>query len=74
MSEQTPVAADAPVMKAWEAYKATDEYANTKRWAVVAEYTDGSLWAAFLQGWASYSLMLAAAQSVDAVAKGREVL
>jgi hypothetical protein len=67
MSEMIPIASDAPVMKAWEVYKATDDYANTKRWALESEHTDGSLWAAFLQGWACCSLMLAATQAADAV-------
>lgn len=44
------VAKDAPLMIAWEAYKATEEFANTKRWASQAEHTEGSLWAAFMVG------------------------
>jgi hypothetical protein len=51
MSASAPVPADHPLMKAWEAYKASDEYASTKKWAVYAENTDGSLWAAYSQGW-----------------------
>lgn len=37
-------------MIAWEAYKATEGYANTKRWATKPEHTEGSLWAAFEAG------------------------
>lgn len=44
------VAKDAPLMIAWEAYKATEDYANTKRWATKPEHTEGSLWAAFMAG------------------------
>lgn len=51
MSEaMSPVPKDAPVRIAWEAYKASDDYANTKKWAVVLAHTDGSLWAAFYAG------------------------
>lgn len=39
-------------MAAWEAYKATDDYANTKRWAGHDDQAaDGSLWASFERGW-----------------------
>jgi len=50
MSVQTPVDKTSPLWKAWEAYKAGDEYENTKRWATVPEHTEGSLWAAFCEG------------------------
>ena len=61
-------------MVAWEAYKATPDYANSKHWAMTIQpmmftgdpeskryglmpieqreqHVEGSLWAAFLQGW-----------------------
>ncbi len=39
-------------MAAWEAYKSTDDYAITKRWAGHDDQaTDGSLWASFERGW-----------------------
>lgn len=47
---QSPLSANHPLMLAWEAYKATDEYANTKRWASHPEHAEGSLWAAFVAG------------------------
>jgi hypothetical protein len=47
----TPVSPDSPLMKAWEAYKATDEYANTAYWALQSQHTQGSLWAAFVRGY-----------------------
>lgn len=53
MNENTPINANAPVMLAWEAYKATDEYDNTRRWASKPDHTDGSLWAAFFKGYFS---------------------
>ena len=40
-----------PIMVAWEKYKTGDEYANTRRWAIDKNHTEGSLWAAFLEGW-----------------------
>jgi hypothetical protein len=51
MPTETPVPADHPLMKAWKAYQQTAEFANTKKWAAHPEHVDGSLWAAFMQGW-----------------------
>jgi hypothetical protein len=52
------VAADDPLMIAWEAYKRTAAFANTKKWATDIEWikqssdnVDGQLWAAFDAGW-----------------------
>jgi len=53
MNATTPVSKDSPLWLAWEAYTATEEYANTKRWAVVPEHAEGSLWAAFERGFAA---------------------
>ena len=50
MSAMAPVPKDDPLMIAWEAYKATDEYANTRHWALKDAHVDGSLWAAFSEG------------------------
>jgi hypothetical protein len=52
MSVMTPAPKDAPVMVAWEAYKLTDEYQNTRKWALHERHVDGSLWAAFSEGFA----------------------
>lgn len=41
---------DNPIMIAWENYKNTPEYENTKHWATNQKHTEGSLWAAFLAG------------------------
>src|SRR3990167_8560150 len=51
-TEMAPVPKDSPLMKAWETYKASDDYANSRKWARHAsdDYVDGSLWAAFAEG------------------------
>jgi hypothetical protein len=73
---QTPCPADHPMMLAWEAYKETEAFKNSKHWAMTvapmiqvgdpdaerkryelmpaeqrSRHVDGSLWAAFVQGW-----------------------
>lgn len=50
MSTATLLPADHPLRRAWEAYKASDDYPNTRRWALVDAHVDGSLWAAFAAG------------------------
>jgi hypothetical protein len=47
------VAADEPVMIAWTAYKATAEFASTWNWAAHDKHREGSLWAAFEQGFSA---------------------
>jgi hypothetical protein len=74
----SPVPADHPLMLAWNAYKETEEFKNSKKWALTiapmiqagdpdAErkrfslmpieqretHVDGSLWAAFMAGFAA---------------------
>ena len=51
MGNSTPLPSDDARMVAWREYTATDDYRNTKRWAVEPPHTEGSLWAAFLAGW-----------------------
>lgn len=54
MSTQTPVAADDPLMIAWEALKQTEEYQNAVHWTIEAKNNneaDGELWFAFEAGW-----------------------
>lgn len=46
----TACPSDSPLMKAWEGYKASPEYANSFRWAEHEQHRDGSMWAAFLAG------------------------
>lgn len=54
-----PVPEDHPLMVAWNAYKATDDYANSRKWAIhrnhaddeqYVQWVEGSLWAAFMAG------------------------
>lgn len=42
-----------PRMVAWEDYKLSSAYANSFKWAQYPEHRDGSMWAAFLQGFDS---------------------
>ena len=47
---------DHPLMIAWTAYQATDEYANAQKWAMTTyegqhPYLEGSLWAMFVAGY-----------------------
>jgi hypothetical protein len=42
---------DAPVMQAWIAHQATDEYANNLKWVAYPEHAVGSLWALFYAGY-----------------------
>lgn len=51
MTGQSPVPKDHPLMKAWEAYKATPDFGNSKQWAAHPEHLLGSLWAVFNAGW-----------------------
>lgn len=65
MPESTALPKDAPLMVAWEAFKATDDYANTHKWArtprvedhddgslvMTWPHTEGSLWGAFMAGY-----------------------
>jgi hypothetical protein len=51
MPDMVALPSDDPVMLAWNAYKQTEDYANTLKWAVLREHTEGSLWGAFLSGW-----------------------
>lgn len=46
----SPVPKDHPLMIAWEAYKATEDYANSRTWAAIPAHVDGSLWSAFERG------------------------
>ncbi len=34
MPNETPIQSDHPLKKAWDAYKATEDYANSKGWAL----------------------------------------
>ena len=53
---EVPVSKDAPVMIAWNAYKASDRYSIVKKWATYPEHVDGQLWAAFYAGFSAASV------------------
>lgn len=56
MAIQEPVSEDDPRMIAWESYKKTADFTNSRRWAITSKQTveypnlDGSLWAVFIEG------------------------
>lgn len=50
MPEMYAVPKSDPIMIAWAEYKLTDEYANSFKWAEYKEHRDGSMWAAYIQG------------------------
>lgn len=50
MTAMTPCPEDHPLMIAWSAYKATEDFANTRKWALYEAHVEGSLWAAFMAG------------------------
>lgn len=53
MDTQTPLSSDDPRLIAWNLYKASEAFQNTRKWATYPENVDGSLWAAFLAGYAA---------------------
>lgn len=50
MSIMTPCLKNDPLMIAWNNYKLTPEYQNSKKWATNPDHVDGSLWAVFEAG------------------------
>jgi len=50
MTASSMIPKDHPCKIAWNSYKETDEYKNTRKWALHDEHVDGSLWAAFENG------------------------
>lgn len=48
---QSVVPNDHPEMKAWKRYVASPQYDNSYKWAVREEHRQGSMWAAFDEGW-----------------------
>ena len=53
MSDNIATMAPPEVLKAWEVYKNTDAFTNTKKWASSPnpDHLDGSLWAAWYAGY-----------------------
>ena len=49
-SVQAQVPEDSPMMVAWRKYEASDEYANSEKWARIEAHTKGAMWAAFVAG------------------------
>jgi hypothetical protein len=47
------VPTDHPMMKLWNEYKASSDYATSRKYAIDPQHVDGSLWAAFCAGWNS---------------------
>ena len=58
MPTQTPVPDDHPMMRAWRAYQASQEFANSFKWAALDEHRIGSMWAAFCAGYESAKILL----------------
>jgi len=50
MPVEAAVPADHPMMLAWEAYRQTDEYRHSFKWASDVQHRPGSMWAAFVAG------------------------
>lgn len=53
MSSSTPIPEGHPLKIAWDAYQQTEDFKNTRYWAHFDRHLDGSLWAAFMNGWAA---------------------
>lgn len=51
MPIETQVSENNPMLIAWNKYKASDEYQNSRNWAKHEEHVDGSMWASFVIGW-----------------------
>lgn len=53
MPAEQAVPQDHPLMKGWTAFQLTDEYKNAFKWAGMVEHRCGSMWRAYLEGWAA---------------------
>jgi|GEM_PF-6406712 hypothetical protein len=62
MSTATALPKDDPRIIAWEQYKKSERYQNSKKWAAYPEHVDGSLWDAFLFGYESLTRQLEVAK------------
>lgn len=60
----TPIPIDHPLFLAWVDYKASEDFENSAKWALDPQHTEGSMWAAFMNGW----------QARDGVVPNREKL
>lgn len=69
MSTQAELPKGHPMRDAWEAYRATEKYANSRHWALDQNHVDGSLWAAFIAGYAAAPPAEAPADLVERIRK-----
>ena len=53
MPTDSPAATTSLLMIAWNKYKESEDFINTKKWASHSEHVDSSLWAAFMNGYNS---------------------
>ena len=51
MPEQQEIDKNDPMFILWDEYKASAEYKNSFKWAGQERHRDGSMWAAFVQGY-----------------------
>ncbi len=51
MPVETALPENHPIMLAWNEYKLTDGFENTKKWAMYEDHVEGSLWTAFVAGY-----------------------
>jgi hypothetical protein len=72
MSETMQLPDGHPMIVAWKKYQATSDYKNVKIWAMTEEHVDGSLWAAFAEGWGQNQIKNAF-DSADKIMKELEV-
>lgn len=52
MSTMALVPKDDPMLVGWEAFKSSEHYRNIKMWALLPQYLEGQLWAAYCKGFA----------------------
>lgn len=67
----TEVLKGSPVFVAWEAYKVTPEYENTKKWAGDERHVEGSLWAAFIAGFGAHQKIVADKEAEESAYRQR---
>lgn len=60
-----PVPNDHPLMTAWKAYKSSDDYRNSFKWAAEAQHREGSMWAAFSAGFLAISPTVTVPQDAE---------
>lgn len=61
---------DSPLVVAWEAFKTSESYANSVKWAAYPEHLEGSLWALFSTGFMA-AAQFERARCVDVVNAAR---